>query len=107
MINAFNLNIEDKDKIYNCVVFKDGYWGGFNKVVRVIKQELGCEFKQELEGFDSQFWFFDVSGVELTLHYHEMIGDVELFVDKSNHKSKDVLIEICDLILSKLNEIFD
>ena len=89
------MKIEEKENIYNCIVIPNGDWEGFKVVANSIRTQLKINFKQKVNDVDSYYWSFDFQGIEVNLHYHEMIGDVELFVnkDKSNDIKLGVLLE--------------
>ncbi len=88
------MGVEEKEKIYNCVLIPNGYWDGFNRVSNIIQQKFNIKFKQKLDDFDSYYWTFDFEGLEFNLHYHEMIGDVELFVNKDKIDNKRILTSL-------------
>ena len=92
------MEIEEKDRIYNCVIIPNGFWKGFKKVASILEQNIGIKFSQKLDGFDSYYWIIDFEGVEFNLHYHEMIGDVELFTEKERIENKQVLMSLTDQI---------
>lgn len=96
------MKVEEKERIYNCVLVPNGYWKGFEHVAIIIEQNLLIKFKQKLNDFDSYYWIFDYNEIEINLHYHEMIGDVELFTNKDKTKNKQVLINLSNQIKNYL-----
>lgn len=92
------MKVEEKERIYNCVLVPDGYWKGFDRVAKIIEQNLGIKFKQKLDDFDSYYWIFDYKEIEFNLHYHEIIGDVELFTNKDKNENKRILLNLSDQI---------
>lgn len=85
------MNIEERENIFSWVVAPHGTWEAFNQVVQIIEQKLGLQFKKQLDDFDAYYWIFDFEGVEMTLHFHVMFGDVELFTDKKELNNRFVL----------------
>ncbi|WP_070137734.1 hypothetical protein [Crocinitomix algicola] len=77
------MKIEEKERIYNFVISPSGYSKEFKKVAQIIETQLKIKFRQKLNDLESYYWVFDFEGAEINLHLNEMIGDVELFVDKS------------------------
>lgn len=92
------MNVEEKENIFNCVIIPDSNWKGFHKVAQIIEENLGIQFKQKLDDFDSFYWILDFEGVEMNLHYHELLGDVELFTDKKDLNNKRVLTMLVEQI---------
>lgn len=88
------MTVVEKDRVYNCVIIPNGYWEGFHLVSNIIEQQLNIKFKHKLDDFDSYYWIFDFEGLEVNLHYHEMIGDVELFVSKDKKENIQLLTSL-------------
>ena len=78
------MNTEEKESIYNFVITPNGYAKGFKRVAQIIEAQLKINFRHKLNDLESYYWVFDFEEVEINLHFNEMIGDVELFVDKSS-----------------------
>jgi len=94
----FNITLEENDSIIICVLIPNGYEEGFELIGNIIENTLGIKFSDKFDGIDSYYWDFNFEGVEMKLHYHDMIGDIEVFVDKDNIDAKEKLVRIAKLI---------
>lgn len=92
------MTLEENDNIFICVLIPNGYEEGFDLVAGIIEKNLGIKFSGKFDGIDSYYWDFNFEGLEIKLHYHDMVGDVEIFVDKDNTDAKEKLVRIANLI---------
>jgi hypothetical protein len=90
------MEIQESERIFSAIIKEDCKWTDFYATAENIKLKLRVDFKEKVNDFDSKYWDFIYQGRKFVLHYHEMLGDVEIYTDKSNGK------ECLQLILTDL-----
>lgn len=94
------MNIEEDDTLLINVLLSSGGDEGFFRVSRIIEKQLSITFNDKIGAIDAYYWSLYFGDMEMTLHYHNMVGDTELFVEKSNEGARLKLVELSSLILS-------
>lgn len=82
------MEIKENERKYISVLVADCKWEEFYSEADRVERKLRTKFTDKIDDFDSQYWHFLYIDTDFVLHYHERIGDVEVFTDKKNGKDK-------------------
>ena len=85
------IQIQEEHQVYYYVLIPNGSENDFHKVVEIISKSLELPFDQKIKGLDCLYWGFHYQHVKFNLHYHELVGAIEMQVSKKNPYHKIVL----------------
>ena len=74
--------------------FDDGSMDGFLRVAQWMEDALGAESIHRLTGIGEAYWDYRVDGVLLTLHHHDMMGNVLYHADESGRAAIERLFPV-------------
>ncbi|MFY0654679.1 MAG: hypothetical protein JXQ96_21780 [Cyclobacteriaceae bacterium] len=84
MNNEYSITLNTTGKLYNYVLYSNSEWEDFYSYSDRIRTRLKTDFTEQIDDFDSKYWDFLFNSKVFTLHYHSMVGNVEIHTDKSN-----------------------
>ncbi|MEM1001013.1 MAG: hypothetical protein AAGH46_00015 [Bacteroidota bacterium] len=84
MNDEYSITVNTTGKLYNYVLDSNSTWEGFYRYSDRIRIILNTDFIDQIDDFDAKYWDFLFKSKVFTLHYHSMVGDVEIHTDKSN-----------------------
>lgn len=74
--------------------FDDWSYAGFLRVARWLEDEQGAECVGRLDGIGEAYWDYRLDGVPLTLHHHDMMGNVLYHPDESGRATIERLFPV-------------
>lgn len=84
MNDEYSITVNTTGKLYNYVLESNSEWGDFYRYSDRIRTLLNTDFIDQIDDFDPKYRDFLFNSKVFTLHYHSMVGDVEIHTDKSN-----------------------
>jgi hypothetical protein len=74
--------------------FDDVSMDGFLRVARWLEDELGAAAVGRLDGIGEAYWDYRLDGVLLTLHHHDMMGNVLYHADEPGRAAIERLFPV-------------
>jgi len=86
------MEVKENERIFSCALEEDCKWKKFYDVAKRIEKKLNVKYNLKAEDFDCLYYDFNYLDTEFVLHYHSMVGDVEVFTNKENCRDKLVMM---------------
>jgi len=92
--------ILETENLYLFIIEKKSNWDKFYEMANLLTAKLKINFTNKVDDFDCRYWDFIYDEIKFTLHFHEMLQDLEIYTDKENGKEEfgKLLIEIHSVI---------
>ena len=74
--------------------FDDLSEAGFLRVAAYLEEKLGAECVARLDGIGEAYWDYRLDGVPLTLHHHDMMGNVLYHADEPGRATIERLFPV-------------
>lgn len=80
----YPITVASTKELFDLLILENVEWDDFHRTAKILENKLSCSIDYRIEDFDSKYWDFSFNERKFTLHYHAMVGNVEILTEIKN-----------------------